>query len=243
MASHGTKIYCPNCKDFTVCKAISPTKIGKPKARRWLVKDYSDISWFRRGRQCIVCSQKFISAEIDEKLIMELVELRKRLSKKQSSLVRSIGRKCSWLKREESIPLYVAELFIEDTAWWLTHSSGFPVRAPGHAERIYKSSHGWTIDFGANSFLVGKAIERCKDAINDILRDASHGKIPLKSEVTPLLKLMICGSVATKDGYEYVGFYPLEKDKLVFGAQAIDVMDGINFILNHTGVMELLLDL
>ena len=55
-----------------------------------------------------------------------------------------------------------AERFIRASSWWLTHSSYRPVRAPGHAERLYMTPHGWAVDFGGNSFLVGKAIERCR---------------------------------------------------------------------------------
>ena len=241
MAKGGTKIYCPGCNSFSICRAISPTKIGKPKAQRCHRTDYQDIAWFRRGRECLRCGYRFLSAEVDETFVTELVELRERLAKKQKATVRTIRRNAPWLKREETIPLEVAEHFIRATAWWLTHSSGSPVRAPGHADRIYKSHHGWAVDFGANTFLVGKAIERCRNTINDYLEEASKGRIPLKSEVIALLKRQVSGAVANVAGYEYAGYYPIENQDLTFGAQSIDVSDAANFMIRATGIDDLLL--
>lgn len=141
MAKSGTKIYCPGCESFTVCRAVSPTNIGKPKAQRWHRTDYQDIAWFRRGRECLNCGHKFLTAEVDEAFIEELVELRERLAEKQKTAIKAIRKKTPWLKREETIPLEVARRFLRATAWWLTHSSGSPVRAPGHADRISLLSH------------------------------------------------------------------------------------------------------
>lgn len=41
--------------------------------------DHSDIQWFRRGRECLTCSNQFITAEVDEDFLDELVQLRKAL--------------------------------------------------------------------------------------------------------------------------------------------------------------------
>ena len=241
MAKGGTKIYCPGCKTFSVCRAISPTAIGEPKAQRWHRTDHEDIAWFRRGRECLDCGHKFLTAEVDEEFINELVEQRERLAKKQKAIIRRLKRKKPWLKRKETIPLEVADAFIRATAWWLTHSSGQPVRAPGHADRIYlHSQHGWAVDFGANTFLVGKAIERCRNALNDCLDEASKGRIPLKSEVLNSLKRHVSGAVANVDGNEYWD-YPITGVDLTFGAQSIDVKDAANFILRESGIEELLL--
>jgi len=242
MAKGGTKIYCPGCRTFSICKAISPTNIGKPKEQRWHRTDFQDIAWFRRGRLCLDCGHKFLSAEVDEIFIEELVELRERLADKQKAAIRKIRKNAPWLKRNETIPLELAKRFIRATAWWLTHSSSWPVRAPGHASRIYKSNHGWAVDFGANTFLVGKAIERCRDVINDYLNNASKGCIPLKSDVVASLKKQVSGAVANVDGYEYAGYYPIDDQQLVFGAQSIDVSDAARFMLRESGIEDLLLD-
>ncbi len=187
MTAGGTRIYCPSCNSFSVCKAISPTKIGKSKSQRWLRTDYKDIAWFRRGRRCLSCGHVFLTAEVEEAFIEELVELRKRVATKQKSVVNKLKRNTPWIKRNETIPLEVAESFVRSTAWWIGHPSG-PVRAPNHAGRIYKSHHGWAIKFGANTFLVGKAIERCRNKINDFFELAAMGQLPTKSEVKNSLK-------------------------------------------------------
>ena len=49
-----------------------------------------------------------------------------------------------------------AEKLISKSAYWYVHSSGSPVRAPGHHERIYGGSEAWKIDFGANTFIFGR---------------------------------------------------------------------------------------
>lgn len=241
MAIGGTKVYCPGCKSFQICVAISPTRLGEPKAQRWHHIDHTDIAWFRRGRRCQHCSHTFLSAEVDEAFIDELVELRRRVAERQKVAVNAIFKRSPWLKREETIPLEVAREFIRASAWWLTHSSGSPVRAPRHAERIYKSHHGWAINFGGNTFLVGKAIERCRNKINDYLDNAIKGQLPLKSEVIASLKRQISGAVANADGYEYSGYYPIEGGDLRFGAQAIDVTDGASYMIQKSGLEDLLL--
>ena len=77
MAKHGgTKMYCPDCKKITICKAIPTTRLGKKSGQRWYRSDHEDINWFRRGRECLSCGHKFITAEMNEDFIEELVELR-----------------------------------------------------------------------------------------------------------------------------------------------------------------------
>ncbi len=252
MAKGGTKIYCPGCKTFSVCRAISPTALGKPKAQRWHRTDYPDVSWFRRGRECLDCGHEFLSAEVDEAFLLELVKLSERLAAKQreclaakqKGIIKQFKRKTPWLKREETIPLEVAEKFIRETAWWLTHYSGNPVRAPRHANRIYKSNHGWAVEFGANTFLVGKAIERCRNTLNYYFDKVSKHNIPLKSEMINSLKhslkQQISGAVANVDDNEYAG-YPIDNDELVFGAQAINVDDAAKFMIRESGIGDLLL--
>jgi hypothetical protein len=132
----------------------------------------------------------------------------------------------------------LAESFVRSTAWWLTHSSGAPVRAPGHADRIYLSSrHGWSVDFGANTFLVGKALERARDRITEILDDILRGDIPKRSEVEQSLRKAVAGSVSNFSGDEYLR-YPDDGRDLVFGAQSIDLSDAAKFLINSSGLSE-----
>lgn len=86
MSVGGTKKQCPKCKVITICTAISPTKLGKPSGQRWRKPEHSDISWFRRGLECQTCSHKWLSAEIPETYLTELVELRGALGKSKKML-------------------------------------------------------------------------------------------------------------------------------------------------------------
>lgn len=242
MAKGGTKVYCPRCKEFRTCRALPPPRLGKPKGRRWYRTDYRDIAWFRRVRECGICGHGFLSAETEEALLEELAELRERLAEKHTQIVRRLRRATSWLRREETIPKDLAKRFVAESAWWLTHSSGMAVRAPGHADRIYLSEHhGWAVEFGANTFLVGKAIERCRNALNDFFDEAAKGKLLKAAEVLRVLRQHISGAVANYNADEYDGYYPISDDLLVFGAQAIDVDDGATFILKEADASALFL--
>ncbi len=240
MPKRGTKIFCPSCKQFAICRAVSPTAIGEPKAQRWHRTDHQDISWFRRARQCLTCDQVFLTAELDERLLEELIELREKLAKKNQIVAARIRSSRPWLVRTETVPLELAQEFVRNTAWWHTHSSGQPVMAPNHAKRIYSSSHGWSLDFGANTFLVGKAIARCSQEISSAMDTAVKGHLPNLQELTEKIELHIRGAVSNSEGYEYDGYYPVVGDDMMFGAQSIDVKLGAKFILEKSGIKELL---
>jgi len=76
----GTQMHCPKCKKIRVCKAIPLNEIGHKVGQRWYKTDHPDINWFRRGRQCLTCYNCFVTSEVNEKFINELVELRDALS-------------------------------------------------------------------------------------------------------------------------------------------------------------------
>jgi len=158
-----------------------------------------------------------------------------------STLSSSIYSSHVWLKREETIPLSLAQDFIRNSAWWLTHPSG-PVRAKKHAYNIYKNEvHGWAIDFGANKFLVGKAIERCKNEINKYIEEFESGTKSIELDSLKLkLRKHISGAVATYNNGEYSGYYPISGNDLEFGTQAIDVKDGVNFLIRELGLDKFL---
>lgn len=81
-AQGGTQMYCPHCKCIRVCEAVPTTKCGAliPAGQRWYRKDYEDVQWFRRGRECKACGQHFITAEVNELFLTELGELRNALA-------------------------------------------------------------------------------------------------------------------------------------------------------------------
>lgn len=124
----------------------------------------------------------------------------------------------------------MAVRFVYSSAWWLTHVHK-PVRAPKHADRLHMSQHGWAISFGANTFLVGKAIERCTNFLNQCRDEAATGKVVLRSDIESKLKKIISGCVANSSGAEYGGYYPIRNDMLEFGAQSIGVDDGAAFMM------------
>lgn len=76
----GTQIYCPNCESIQICKAINPSSIANESGQRWMRRDHKDINWFRRGRECQQCFHEFLTAELDEDFVTELVKLREALS-------------------------------------------------------------------------------------------------------------------------------------------------------------------
>jgi hypothetical protein len=75
----GTKMFCPHCQEINECRAIKPNEVGLKGGQRWYRTDSPDIQWFRRIRQCLGCSEVFITAEVNEDYLDELVELRSAL--------------------------------------------------------------------------------------------------------------------------------------------------------------------
>jgi transcriptional regulator NrdR family protein len=81
MKDGGTKMYCPACDTIQVCRAIPTTSLGEASGQRWFSPEHDDLNWFRRGRECLECGETFITAEIRENFLDELMELRKALGK------------------------------------------------------------------------------------------------------------------------------------------------------------------
>lgn len=75
----GTIMYCPACEVTRVCRAISPTELGYSSSRTWHMSGNDDVQWFRRGRQCLHCGESFVTSEVREAFLEELVELRSAL--------------------------------------------------------------------------------------------------------------------------------------------------------------------
>ena len=78
-------MYCPECENIQVVKAVDPSKVssgrafrGHPRARVWTINIYPDIQWFRRGRECTVCGHQFVTVEIEDIYLNELIERRRR---------------------------------------------------------------------------------------------------------------------------------------------------------------------
>ncbi|SDX45051.1 hypothetical protein [Thiocapsa roseopersicina] len=153
---------------------------------------------------------------------------------------RSIRASRPWLVHSEAVTQELAQNFIRKSAWWHTHSSGQPVRAPGHASRVYKSHHGWAVDFGANTFLVAKAIARCGKELNVIIDRAVRGEAIDLPAIRQKLMLHIRGAVANNNGNEYAGYYPVSGTDMLLGAQSIDVENGADFVIEQSGIKSIL---
>lgn len=77
--SGGTDIYCPSCESIQTCKANTHV-LDELKGYRRQRRRYEDeqINLFERGRECLRCTGKFITAEIIEDYLLELLDLRKK---------------------------------------------------------------------------------------------------------------------------------------------------------------------
>jgi len=72
----GTKMWCPHCNEVTVCAGINPSALAGHSGQLWYRQEHKDIQWFRRGRKCQRCGKSFLTAEVQEAFLNELVELR-----------------------------------------------------------------------------------------------------------------------------------------------------------------------
>ena len=72
----GTKLYCPRCNAEQVCSAIPLALFGLPPEQGCVHAEYHDIRCFRRGRECRTCGHRFLTAELADHFLSELVSLR-----------------------------------------------------------------------------------------------------------------------------------------------------------------------
>lgn len=130
---------------------------------------------------------------------------------------------------EGRIPIEIARAFIRASAWWIGHPVR-PARAPKHQDNLYGTEENWMIDFGNNTFLISKAINRCLRTIETFLSGAKDGYVMDRKKLLKELRLDISGAVATASGNEYVGYYPIIDHDMKFGTQSIDVKDFIDHL-------------
>lgn len=124
---------------------------------------------------------------------------------------------------------------IRASTWWLTHSSGTPVRAPGHDYRMEQKAWGWSIEFGANHFLIGRAIQRAAPILIDGFSLLKVNQIPNEKYFDQKIQAILpsCVGNYNYDGYEN---YAPTNGRLIFGAQAIDLTDATNYIIRASGL-------
>jgi len=112
----GTKMYCPHCEEIQVCAALPSGHLGLKAGQRWYRTDHPDIQWFRRVRKCQSCGESFISAEVNEDFLTELVEPRSALSdikanaeqysKESASAAKSLAKLSKSLSVLKALKLY-----------------------------------------------------------------------------------------------------------------------------------------
>jgi len=76
----GTKKWCPYCEETRICKAVNPSTLGYESGQRWYRTQYTDVQWFRRGLICQTCENEWLTPEIEESFLDELIALREALS-------------------------------------------------------------------------------------------------------------------------------------------------------------------
>lgn len=237
----GTRLYCERCQTETVCRAVSPTRMGKKKEQRVAHVAYDDLHWFRRGRTCLTCGREFLTGELDEPFIEELADLRRAWLAKIKTSVSGMRRSCEAQSRREEVLLEDAQEFVRQTAYWDHPKAYSYVSAPGHAKNIYLHPLGWAVDFGENTFLPGMAIARCHGVMAQIFRELEDGSVRFREDAISRLRSAISGSVANGDGQEYAGCYPMDGTYLRFGNQLIDTIKGAQLILKKTDPARILM--
>jgi hypothetical protein len=70
-----SQLYCAQCGEVTECLAIPPELMRHPTTLRKYPRDYLGIYWHRRVRMCLKCKHKFMTAEIDEEKLVNLINL------------------------------------------------------------------------------------------------------------------------------------------------------------------------
>lgn len=88
MNNGGTEIYCPFCRSFKVCSgsvklsefSVENSYFGNyTDEQRLTHSKCKDLSFFARGRLCLTCNRKFITVEIHENVLQELIDLRNKM--------------------------------------------------------------------------------------------------------------------------------------------------------------------
>jgi len=95
--------------------AVNPSTLGEPSGQRWYRSEHEDIQFFRRGLICFECGESWLTAELPEPFLDELVELREALkdiklnaevyvkeSKKAASTLKKLSSSLSVLRALDS---------------------------------------------------------------------------------------------------------------------------------------------
>lgn len=228
----GTKVYCPYCQSFELCRAVRSTEVGEKGWQRMYFVGHKDVSFFNRARLCKKCNRTFLSAEVSQFLLEELVAQRNRGKAKNKRMVNKLKRELEVYDPKYKFSKEFAQGFITRTAHW-DHPSGQLVSAPNHSENVYGSiESGWKIDFGANTFLISKAALKCKEEALRILEDIMEGGLVHKELLMSSFIKNIRASVVNTNGGAFK-HYPITRDYMMFGTQLIDVKYGAEYLIER----------
>jgi len=72
-------MWCPGCQQETICAARNLSAHGLRGGQRQRHED-QEINWFRRARECLSCGETYLTVELNEDYLDELIELRKALA-------------------------------------------------------------------------------------------------------------------------------------------------------------------
>lgn len=142
------------------------------------------------------------------------------------------------IQSETKVLREVAERLIEKSAWWYDHPQG-KVRAPKHCERIATGQDGLELVFGANKFLVGKAIKECASQVDSLLEafaqtevsEAQSDPFEIKKCLRIVVKPIIRRCVEHENGEKYAYYGTAKDDFMRFGTQAISVNEFVDEFL------------
>jgi hypothetical protein len=90
-------MYCPKCGDVQILAAIPTNWILDSSYQRVVSTVDPRLNWFRRCRRCLSCNYEFITAEIAEDFVDELLRLRSALKdiKENAELYSSDAKKAA----------------------------------------------------------------------------------------------------------------------------------------------------
>ena len=146
-----------------------------------------------------------------------------------SEIIEVCRNRLNILGTDDFIDYEIAYHFIQHSAWWRHPKSGW-VRAPKHAERLEYGNYGLEVSFGANRFLVELAIKRSIKSCADFLQFCEWELSPSISDLRNNLRLNVLSAVANYQGTEFPSGYPESDGMMIFGVQAIRVVDFVDIV-------------
>lgn len=129
---------------------------------------------------------------------------------------------------------------IKRSVWWKQPKNGW-VRAMGHADNIVVYRNSRVLKFGANYFLIEKAIQSAMIDLDSFVEEfneeskSTDNLSKLKLEIRHAL----LHSVSHQNKGDYPGEYPCKNGKMLFGTTAVDIDEFIDALLETTHVINL----